>query len=405
MVSERSCPICNTNGSAVQFDQVIEDFDAVTFNRQILIVSCDNCGAVYNKNINAGSLEKHYQDETLYSGEAGFGIGGTTPADLNRYSDYLKLLNPVLSSKDLFIADLGCAKGGFLSFLKDKGFTKLRGVEIDPKCVEYSRKNFGLNVETGSVYSLPFDDGVIDLLVYNHVIEHLHNPLAALREAKRVLKDNGMVFIEVPDASRYSEARIFDYFWFCMREHINHFDLIHLTMLMELAGFEIIDGYLSLMPNSSNFYYPSLCALFKNSQLLELRSQSRYLELKRSLRTYIESENDILNFHRRQIKDLSACGCPLYIWGISLEFFSLYSLAGLRDCNIYGLIDRNPSKHHYTVNGMSITSPESLRAVPAESTVLITSVFNKDEMRNYLKSIGFKWQIITFDDPIPADIG
>lgn len=406
MLSERPCPICCNKESKVLFDHVIEDFDEVTFNRQVLIVSCDNCGAVYNDmNINAVTLEKHYQDETLYSGETGFGIGGTTPADVNRYSDYLKFLTPVLSSKDIVIADAGCAKGGFLSFLKDNGFTKLRGVEIDPKCVKYSRKNFGLNVETGSVYCLPFDNGAIDILVYNHVIEHLHNPLEALKEAKRVLKDDGIVFIEVPDASRYSKGRVFHYFWFCMREHINHFDLTHLTMLMELAGFEKIDEYLSLMPYSSHYSYPSLCALFRNNVQLEIKKLLASSELSAALQNYIDAENVIISLPRLSIGDLSASGRPVYIWGISLEFFSLYSLAGLRDCNIHRLIDRSPAKQGKTVNGIPIASPESLHDAPPEAIVAIVSVFHRNEMLSYLKEIGFKGQVMTFDGPAPTDIG
>jgi SAM-dependent methyltransferase len=400
--TSRGCPICNRNESNVLFDHVIENFDGVTFSRHVLIVSCDNCGAVYNDtSINAVTLKQYYQNDALYSGETGSGSGGTMPADVRRYSCYLKFLNPVLSSKDIIIVDVGCAKGGFLSFLKDNGFTKVSGVEIDPKCAEYARHNFGLNVKNGLADCLPFDSGDIEVLVYNHVLEHLHNPLTALKEARRVLRDDGMVFIEVPDASRYSEGRVFDYFWFCIREHINHFDLMHLTMLMELAGFVKIDDDLSLMPSSSHYYYPSLFALFRKSSQLETTSQSLCLELSSVMRRYIDAENDITSLHRDQIEDLSASGRPVYIWGISLEFFSLYSLAGLRDCNIHGLIDRNLIKQSKTVNGVPIVSPESLRAAPPEVIVVITSVFNKNEMLNYLKEIGFKGQVMTFDCSSP----
>jgi len=399
LLSERSCPICNKNASDVLFDRVVDNFDGVTFNRQILIVSCDNCGVVYNDlNIDADTLEKYYQNDTLYSGETGFGIGGTTPADVQRYSNYLKFLEPVLSSKDIFIADVGCAKGGFLAFLKDNGLTRLSGIEVDPKCVEYARNNFGLNVENGSLHSLPFDNGKLDLLIYNHVLEHLYDPLEAIKEAKRVLKDDGIIFIEVPNAPKYSEGRIFDYFWFCMREHINHFDSTHLTMLMKLAGFKKINDYQQLMPVSSNYYYPSLCALFKNNGRPETKKPGASGDLSDALRRYINTEDKILGLHQISIGDLSASGLPVYIWGISLEFFSLYSLAGLRNCNIRGLIDRNITKQGKTVNGLSIVSPESLKSLSPDAILVITSVFHKNEMLKHLKLIGFKGQVMAFFD-------
>jgi SAM-dependent methyltransferase len=398
MLTERGCPICSNKESKVLLDHMIEDFDDVTFNRQVLIVSCDNCGAVYNDmNINVVTLEKHYQDETLYSGETGFGIGGTTPADMNRYSYYLKFLNPVLSSKDMIIADMGCAKGGFLAFLKNNGFTKLRGIEVDPKCVEYARNNLRLNVEKGSVDCMPFDSGEINMLVYNHVLEHLYNPMTALHEAKRVLKDDGLVFIEVPDASRYSEGRVFDYFWACMREHINHFDLAHLNMLMELAGFDKVDACRSLMPNSSQYFYPSLCALYRKGNDNKIKSKANIMELCDAVLNYVNTENYILNLHRNLIAGFIEDGRPVYVWGIGLEFFSLYSLSNLRQCNISYLVDRNPVKQTKTVNGLKIISPECFQSVPPDAIVFIASVFHKNEMINYLKQIGFKGEIVSFD--------
>lgn len=402
MLSKRTCPICGKNESDILFDHDIDNFDDITFNSQVLIVSCNNCGFVYNDfNINTSILEQYYQNITLYSGETGCGHGGANPADENRYSCYFRFINPVMQSKNTVIADVGCANGGFLSFLKNNGFTKLKGVEIDPKCVEYARNTFGLDVRKGSLHCLPFDDREIDILIYSNILEHLDDPIQAVKEAKRVLKAEGMIFIEVPDASRYSEARVFDYYWFCLQEHINHFDIVHLTMLMELAGFVKQNEYQSLIPYNSTYSYPSLCALFRNgSQLQQTKSLVSSYDLGRSIKSYINFENDALTIHRNQISDLIVSGCPVYIWGISLEFFSLYSLAGLRNYDILGLIDKNVIKQAKTINGIIINSPESLKNISQEAVVVITSVLNKAEMIDYLEKIGFKGQVMTFDSPM-----
>ena len=51
------------------------------------------------------------------------------------------------------------------------------------------------------------------------------------REAKRVLADDGYLCIGIPDASRYDKMYFFDFFWFLIREHIQHFDIEHLKLL------------------------------------------------------------------------------------------------------------------------------------------------------------------------------
>jgi len=88
---------------------------------------------------------------------------------------------------------------------------------------------------------VPLPDKSADILIYSHVLEHVEDPAHVLEEARRILKDDGVVFIEVPNALHYADAKMFDYFyWFGMREHINHFDAAHLSMRMEISGFETV---------------------------------------------------------------------------------------------------------------------------------------------------------------------
>ena len=46
---------------------------------------------------------------------------------------------------------------------------------------------------------LPFKDNSIDTIILGGVIEHLENPLSALREINRVLKVNGVLLMETPN--------------------------------------------------------------------------------------------------------------------------------------------------------------------------------------------------------------
>jgi SAM-dependent methyltransferase len=56
--------------------------------------------------------------------------------------------------------------------------------------------------------TLPFDDGVFDLVITNHVIEHVGDEtlqLAHLAEIKRVTAEDGLVYLAVPNKWRFME--------------------------------------------------------------------------------------------------------------------------------------------------------------------------------------------------------
>jgi ubiquinone/menaquinone biosynthesis C-methylase UbiE len=399
MYSKRQCPICARHEVIEIFNRTIENFDEIEFNRDILIVQCSGCGMVFNDiKTDESTIDAHYKNDTLYFGESGFGTGGITEADLNRYARYMEMLQPIVKSKDIFIADVGCGKGGFLSFLKSNEFSKLHGIEIDQKCVEYARNKFGLNIESGTINKLPFQDNEVDLLIFNHVLEHIENPLIGLAEARRVLKSDGCLFIEVPDASRYFKGRIFDYFWFCMREHINHFDSVHLSLLLEKAGISNINKFELLMPYNQKFSYPSLCAIYKKENIQQNKNTIELFTIKDALDDYIKNENWYVKKNQKMIEDIFSSGSKIFFWGISLEFFALYSFTDLKRRNINGLLDKNILKQKKTIGGMPIKNPESIYQASDKTKVVITSIFNSSTMVDILKHNSFNGDIITIDE-------
>lgn len=50
----------------------------------------------------------------------------------------------------------------------------------------------------GNALQLPFKEAMFDAVIVQQVLEHVENPLQILREAARVLKDGGKIWVETP---------------------------------------------------------------------------------------------------------------------------------------------------------------------------------------------------------------
>jgi ubiquinone/menaquinone biosynthesis C-methylase UbiE len=68
-------------------------------------------------------------------------------------------------------------------------------LELGRYQIELSGMLESVQLMHGSVDSLPFDDGYFDVVLSNSLIHHLADPVACLREAYRVLKADGWLFI------------------------------------------------------------------------------------------------------------------------------------------------------------------------------------------------------------------
>ena len=230
-------------------------------------------------------------------------------------------------------------------------------------------------------------------------MEHLFDLEKTIDMMSSHLKEDGLIFIEVPDASSYSAGRVFDFFWLAMREHINHFDSFHLEMLMTKYGFKKEYMLQSLVSCDDHYSYPSLIMLFRktNDKCSEI-SYSPYLT--ESIKKHILKEEVFLNYKKKKIDELILSQQELYIWGVASEFFILYSLTDLRRCNIKCLVDKNPVKQANNFDGIKICPPEFLKGIPHDSAILISSVFRESDMLDYLNEINYKGDIILFNEKI-----
>lgn len=109
----------------------------------------------------------------------------------------------------------------------------------------------------GDAFSLPFADDSFDVVSAFDLVEHLEHPLAAIKEWKRVLRPNGLLFLSTPDPCSFTGAEpthVFERppsFWVKQFED-NGFDIV-LRFGPEFYAFEICAR---LRDDSGEFHLP-----------------------------------------------------------------------------------------------------------------------------------------------------
>ena len=101
-----------------------------------------------------------------------------------------------LSEKEIKILNVGCGPGRSSQYLSK--FGKVTSIEYDKECCEFASEKTGLEIINGSITKLPFSDKSFDLVWTFDVIEHVEDDQLAVSEMKRVIKEDGVIFINVP---------------------------------------------------------------------------------------------------------------------------------------------------------------------------------------------------------------
>jgi SAM-dependent methyltransferase len=138
------------------------------------------------------------------------------------------------------ILDLGCGSGLLLSELRAAGFSAIVGIEANAQAAAAGRRQ-GLDIRTGSLESAVFLDSTFDLVIINHVLEHVPDPRGTLIEIGRVLSAGGLLIGEVPNLACL-ERMIFARYWagYHLPRHISFFDGPHLRDMLGRCGFDKI---------------------------------------------------------------------------------------------------------------------------------------------------------------------
>lgn len=194
MLREFPCNLCRQNDAKVIFPSTVEpgldNQPAYACTNEghgeyYQIIQCRKCGQRYSSpREDASTLEEEYQNvkDEIYREEISGRIK-TFERNLKNISWY---------KKDGNLMDVGCSMGVFLSLARDRGWNA-QGIEPSFWCITEARKLFSVEIIQGTHENLLKFSKEFDVVTLWDVLEHLDDPLQALKNCHQALKDDGIL--------------------------------------------------------------------------------------------------------------------------------------------------------------------------------------------------------------------
>jgi len=243
------CDLCKNDKFSVLYRMNIE-------NEEFTLVKCTSCGLVFlNPQPNREEMPKYYPADTYYAYQEmkkpDFREKLKTFIMESGYKKDFKVWRKVVFSllgQNLMtfvpskphgrILDVGCGNGAHLKWMKEHGW-ETYGLDINAQACKIAEKN-GIETFCGELEEANYPDNSFDVVTMNQVLEHVHSPCSCLKEAYRVLKDEGLLIVCVPNIDSY-ESKILKKYWpdLDVPRHLFHFNLETLKYLLERNTFYV----------------------------------------------------------------------------------------------------------------------------------------------------------------------
>jgi 2-polyprenyl-3-methyl-5-hydroxy-6-metoxy-1,4-benzoquinol methylase len=137
------------------------------------------------------------------------------------------------------ILEVGAGRGHLLAAARALGYN-VTGIEISEESCKYAADRFGLQLFNGTLPNFR-SSKQYDLIIFNHSLEHLTDPLLSLKISRDLLTENGLVWITLPN------VRSFDRFYngnnwngWSLPYHLFHFSPASLKYLLMRSNFSKI---------------------------------------------------------------------------------------------------------------------------------------------------------------------
>lgn len=281
------------------------------------------------------------------------------------------------------IYEVGCASGVNLHYFRQVGW-EVGGCEPSRLVAEQARTYHDIAVDIGGEEEcLPGIDPV-DIVMFAHVLEHLHDPVSALKRAAECLAPGGHILFEVPCSVR---PELLPPGWFTF-EHLSYFTPETVQNLISKAGLVADETFVTMIDE-----YPAITVLARPSGI----EPPLFNSFKKSLQfceAYNELDYAIWAGHEQTMRKTTK---DVFVWGAGNHTAQLFDETDiLKTKHVIAIIDSDFQKWGRRQSRKQIIPPGVFINAPGEPHVIISSLFaEQDILKTLLKAGVARERIIT----------
>lgn len=225
------CPVCKGNS----FEKLAS---ADRYRMGIITAGCTGCGLIMTnprpfKEEIEGFYKNHYRE--YYQNIDYPSIEYIKRYQKHKRADYVTDFlhkNEVIPRKQR-ILDFGCAEGSLIKALKKYPALMIDGIEPNPSFASFAFEYTGCNIYSSLEALREASVNPYDLIIVNHVLEHMLDPVSFLKELGEFLNAQGLLFIDVPALENYKSVESLHI------GHVFHFCRRSLEMITAVSGYSV----------------------------------------------------------------------------------------------------------------------------------------------------------------------
>ena len=351
----RNCSCCNSKNEILIDTIKLSMINDIKLNNKLHIYYCPDCNFYYSDSRNTQEdYNNYYKEFNNYK-------KGVIYSDKDdRCNSYLKDKLQIQFQNVRTIIDYGSGNGKLKDMLSVSDIYKVDEYDIG---MEKPNKKY-------------------DCLILSHVLEHIYDINKFIETISLNINDNGLLYIEIPNAEYYDKITDLCPLQEINIEHINFFSKYALNKLLIKHNYQavsIIDDYFMI----KDYKYYVIRGIFsKNKQNM---SFNKYL----CNGTEQISKYSFTNLNKYK---------NIYVYGCGQFLFKIFDNI-CNNTNVINVIDDNPCYLNKQISNVAVIDYRKYSEMSNDGDViLLTSLIHDQTLKTKLKKINKKIVILSVDD-------
>jgi hypothetical protein len=217
-----------------------------------------------------------------------------------------------------------------------------------------------------------------DCLILSHVLEHIYDLSLFINEISKNINDDGLLYIEVPNAEYYDKITDICPLQEINLEHINFFSKQALNKLLMKHNYYVVSLVDDFFMIKNNKYYVIRGIFAKNKQNMSFK---KYLE---------NGSQQISKYNFSNLKKHK----NIYVYGCGQFLFKIFDEIQ-KNCNIINIIDDNPCYLYKKLENTQIINYDLYKEIAKDDDIiLLTSMIHDINIREKLNLLNKSFNIL-----------